>query len=240
MTGASALPGVRHRRVGDYAVNMKYACSWSGGKDSALALWRAHRAIGPADALLTMFTEDGERSRSHGLRRRVLSAQAIAMALPSIIGSASWETYTPVFVDLLRTMKRERGIEGVIFGDIDLEPHRDWCQRVCAVVGLECLHPLWSEPRADLVRECLDSGIEAVIVAVKADALPESTLGRMLDLSVLREFEINGIDPAGEQGEYHTLVVNGPMFQHGIAVRQGERVQRDGYWFLDLDVDSPD
>lgn len=161
------------------------------------------------------------------------------MELPSLLGSASWETYTPVLVDLLHTMKHERGIEGMVFGDIDLEPHREWCQRVCAEVGLECLHPLWGEPRDALVRECLDTDIEAIVVAVKVDVLPESILGQVLDATLLREFESRGIDPAGEQGEYHTLVVNGPMFRYKLGVRQGERVQRDGYWFLDLDVDPP-
>lgn len=219
---------------------MSYVCSWSGGKDSALALWRATRDRGPAALLLTMFTEDVERSRAHGLRRDVLAAQARCMGLPLATASASWADYTPVFVDTLCRLRDEAGITAAVFGDIDLQPHRDWCLRVCDEVGLECVHPLWGEPRETIVRECLSTGIEARIVAVKDGVLPEKLLGRPLDASVLAVLHAHGVDLAGEQGEYHTLVTNGPMFGTPLRVVEGARELRDGYWFLDLELARAD
>jgi diphthine-ammonia ligase len=213
---------------------MTYVCSWSGGKDSALALWRATRRLGPDATLLTMFTEDDSRSRAHGLRRDVLAAQAACMGLPLETASASWSDYTPVFVDSLRRLRDETGIGAAVFGDIDLEPHREWCQRVCAEVGIDCVHPLWGEPREALVRECINVGIEATVVAGQDGVLPAGLLGQALDAAMLDTLGALGVDAAGEQGEYHTVVTNGPMFVRPLVLRAGERVLRDGYWFLDL------
>lgn len=213
---------------------MNYVCSWSGGKDSALALWRAREQLGSEAVLLTMFTEDDRRSRAHGLSKDVLAAQAQHMNLPLITGAASWDDYTPVFVDALRSLKRTRDIRAAVFGDIDLEPHREWCLRVCAEVGIECVHPLWGEPRDALVRECLVVGVKAMVIAVKENVLSPDLLGHPLDETTLAELAACGVDLAGEQGEYHTVVVDGPMFESAIALCKGERVLRDGYWFLDV------
>jgi diphthine-ammonia ligase len=217
---------------------MKFVCSWSGGKDSALALARAVAAHGRDAILLTMFTEDDERSRSHGLPKAVLAAQAAQMRFPSITGSASWTDYTPVFVETLRRLKIDQGIEAAVFGDIDLEPHREWCLRVCDTVGIDCLHPLWGEPRDVLVRDCLASGVRASVIAVRDGTLPPSLLGRELDESMLSELGGYGVDLAGEQGEYHTVVVDGPLFATPLKLRHRERVLRDGYWFLDVSLDD--
>ena len=213
-----------------------YVCSWSGGKDSALALWRASRTLGPAATLLTMFTEDAGRSRSHGLRRDVLAAQAACMGLPFETASASWNDYTPVFLDTLRRLRDETGIVAAVFGDIDLEPHREWCQRACDEVGIDCVHPLWGEAREALVHECIESGIEATFVAVQDGVLPPDLLGRRLDASTLDVLREHGVDAAGEQGEYHTVVTGGPMFRQPLALDAGARVLRDGYWFLDMSL----
>lgn len=216
---------------------MDYVCSWSGGKDSALALWRAQCDSPGRATLLTMFTEDNERSRAHGLPRAVLAAQAQRMGLPLVTASASWTDYTPVFVETLRGLKVRSGIVAAVFGDIDLEPHRQWCQQVCDTVGVACRHPLWGEPREALVRESIDSGIRAVVIAVKDGVLPPDLLGRPLDDAMLAVLAAQGVDLAGEQGEYHTVVVDGPMFSGPLALRHGEHVLRDGYWFLDVGVD---
>jgi uncharacterized protein (TIGR00290 family) len=213
---------------------MTWVCSWSGGKDSALALQRARTQLGPDGLLLTMFTQGGERSRSHGLPRAVLAGQAAALGLDLVTGSASWDDYTPVFVELLHRLRDERGVDAAVFGDIDLEPHRSWCQRACAEAGIACLHPLWGEPREPLVRACLASGIEAMVVAVQDGVLAPALLGRPLDEALLAELARAGVDLAGEQGEYHTVVVDGPLFRRRLDLVAGERVLRDGYWFLDV------
>lgn len=213
---------------------MTWVCSWSGGKDSALALARARAVHGDQGLLLTMFTEGGERSRAHGLPRSVLDAQARALRLDLVTGSASWDDYTPVFVELLRELRDRRGVTAAVFGDIDLEAHRQWCRRACAEAGIECLHPLWGEAREALVHECLDSGVEAMIIAVQDGVLPPALLGRRLDDALLAELRAAGVDLAGEQGEYHTVVVDGPGFSRRLDLVPGHRVLRDGYWFLDV------
>lgn len=219
---------------------MTWVCSWSGGKDSALALQRAHAQLGPDGLLLTMFTEGGERSRSHGLPRGVLAAQAQALGLDLVVGSASWDDYTPVFVDLLRRLRDERGVDAAVFGDIDLDAHRTWCRRACAEAGIDCLHPLWGEPREPLVRACLASGIEAMVVAVQDGVLAPDLLGRRLDAALLGELARAGVDLAGEQGEYHTVVVDSPLFRRRLDLSPGARVLRNGYWFLDVGLARAD
>lgn len=212
---------------------MKWLCSWSGGKDSALALHRARQRLGDQGGLLTMFTEGGERSRSHGLPQAILRAQARALTLPLLTAATSWNDYTAVFLAELRRF-REQGGEAVVFGDIDLQDHRDWCLRVCAEADLACVHPLWGEARETLVREVIGLGIDARIVAVREGVLPPDLLGRRLDDSLLVELTEAGVDLAGEQGEYHTVVVDGPGFGQPLPITTGESSLRDGYWFLDV------
>ncbi len=182
-----------------------------------------------------MFTEAGERSRSHGLPRSVLQAQADALRLPLRTAATSWNDYTAVFLSQLHRF-REQGGEAVVFGDIDLQDHRDWCLRVCAEAGLACLHPLWGEARETLVREVIAHGIDARVVAVRDGVLSPDLLGRRLDDSLLAELTRVGVDLAGEQGEYHTVVVNSPGFAQPLGIAAGEVSLRDGYWFLDVAV----
>lgn len=216
---------------------MTWLCSWSGGKDSALALHRARALLGDDARLLTMFTEDGQRSRSHGLPVTVLQAQADALGMPLMTASASWNDYTPVFVALLRRFRAEGG-SAVVFGDIDLQDHRDWCLRACAEADLDCVHPLWGEPRESLVREVIAVGIDARVVAVRDGVLAPERLGRRLDHGLLDDLAAAKVDLAGEQGEYHTVVTDGPGFRRPLDLASGDIVLRDGYWFLDVDVEE--
>ncbi len=202
----------------------KAAVSWSGGKDSCLALHRARQefAIG---AIITMFTEDGARSRSHGLRPEVLQRQAELLGLELVCGR-SWQTYEANFKVLLES-RRTRGYTHVIFGDILLAEHRLWAERVCNEVGLTALEPLWGESTAKLVREFLTIGGQAYIVATKAALLDSTWLGRQLDLATISLLEKLGIDSCGEYGEYHTLAV-------GLKIRQSGHLLHGGYLMLDL------
>ncbi len=127
-------------------------------------------------------------------------------------------------------------MQGGVFGDIDLEDHRAWVERVCARAGLKAWEPLWGEARRDLLKEFMSVGFRATVVSLKEGLLSPDLLGRQLDWDLVAEFEAAGIDASGEKGEYHTVVVGGPPFSRAVAIEPKGRVLRDGYWFLDLDL----
>jgi len=212
-----------------------FFCSWSGGKDSCLALYHAMQSGGIPKALLTMFRQDGERSRSHGLPIDVVQQQAQALGIPLIVHNASWDEYEERFLSVLRDFK-QREIESGVFGDIDLEPHLEWVERVCSSFAIKPYEPLWKRPRHDLLEEFLHLGFSATIVAVKRDALDISFLGRSLDRQVVLEMEKAGIDISGEEGEYHTVVTNGPLLSSPIHIESRGQVERNGYCFLDIEA----
>lgn len=212
------------------------AISWSGGKDSCLAFHRARREFDITVAL-TVFAEDGRRSRSHGLRPEVIRAQTEAAGLALLIARATWEDYEQEFKQLLGEA-RVQGITHIVFGDIFLEQARLWAERLCCESNLIAVEPLWGEPTAALLREFLDMGGEARIVSCNASRMDEHWLGRAFDLELLSELEGAGVDPCGENGEFHTLVTHAPAFRAPLPLCEGERVQRSGYWALDYLLDD--
>ena len=210
-------------------------CSWSGGKDSCLALWRAVQAGAVVRSLATMFTEDGHRSRSHGLAHSVIEAQAAAIGAPLLARSATWDDYEPSFVDMLREAQ-QIGVEAVAFGDIDILRHRQWEESVCSQAGLTAWLPLWQQDRLALLDEFWNAGFECRIVTVRDGVTDRRYLGRVLDRGVACELAQAGIDACGENGEFHTLVTAGPLFRRPLAIELGEQVLRSGCWFQDLTV----
>lgn len=209
-------------------------CSWSGGKDSALALHEAIAAGAEPRFLVSMLTEGGERSRSHGLARELLAAQAAALGVPIRFGAATWSGYREEFLRVVGEGIAATGARLGVFGDIDMDDHREWEEAVCAEVGATAALPLWHRERRGVVEELLAAGFEAVIVAVRDDALPASMLGRTLDAELVGEIEAAGADACGENGEFHTFVVNGPGYSRRVEVKPGETSLRDGVWFVDL------
>ena len=212
-----------------------FFCSWSGGKDSCLALYHALQEGGRPRFLLTMLTEGGERSRSHGLHITIIEKQAEALGIPLITRSATWNDYEREFISALRELKKD-GIEMGVFGDIDMDDHRKWVERVCSSVALQSHLPLWKKARRDLLEELLEAGFTATIVAVQDGVLDKQFLGKILNESVIEEIGREGIDASGEGGEYHTVVTAGPIFSKPIHLEIGKQVLRDGYWFLDVSV----
>jgi len=213
----------------------EFFCSWSGGKDSCLALYRALRRGGVARRLLTMLSEDGLRSRSHGLMPTVIAAQAAAMNLPWLTGRAGWEGYEEVFLARLSELRAD-GLADGVFGDIDLEPHRQWVERVCGMHDITAHLPLWQEPRRDLLAEFIGAGFSATIVAVSDARLPASFLGRQLDWPTVTELEAAGVDACGEEGEFHTVVTDGPLFAAPLVLKHGQVVGHSGYSFLEVSL----
>ena len=221
----------------DAVAGRPFFASWSGGKDSYLALQRAVNAGGRPVALITMMREDGRFTHSHALPAAFAERQAAAMGLPLVRRSASWDTYETAFLDGLAEL-RELGAEVGVFGDIDLQPHRDWVERVCAVAGLRACLPLWLEPRRALLDELFAAGVAATIVTVNTDRLDESFLGRRLDAALIPELEAAGVDACGEEGEFHTVVTEAPLYAAPVAFARGGTVAFEQYRFVDV-VDEP-
>lgn len=196
---------------------MNSVVSWSGGKDSMLALLRERAAGHRIDALLAMFDESGERSRSHGIAPALMHAQAQALGIPLVICRAGWADYEAVFVARLHEFARQ-GVARVVFGDIDLQAHRDWEEGACARAGMRAVLPLWHEPRRALVDEVLRLGIRARVVCVDARWLGARWCGREFDSAFLAELPPE-VDSCGENGEFHTFVFDGPGFAHPVKHR---------------------
>lgn len=189
--------------------------SWSGGKDSMLALHRALQDGFRFDALLAMYDEGGERSRSHAIPRPLMQAQADALGIELVMRSASWADYEAVFTEQLRAFAAQ-GVGHAVFGDIDLQPHRDWEEKVCAAAGLSAVLPLWRSPRRALVDELLALGYRARVVCVDARFLDASFCGRTFDADFLADLP-PGVDACGENGEFHTFVFDGPRFARAVT-----------------------
>jgi len=192
--------------------------SWSGGKDSCLALWRARRAGMTVPLLITAMDESGTRARSHGVPPALLLAQAASLDAELRFYSASWAAYEEKFIAMLRAAAAE-DFGHAIFGDIDLAPHRAWEEKVCAAAGLIPQLPLWDEPRRRLVDEFIAAGFKAVVVCVDGEHLPAEFCGRDFDAAFLADLP-PGVDACGENGEFHTFVYDGPAFRAPVALRR--------------------
>lgn len=208
-------------------------CSWSGGKDSCLALYHAIHQGGNPAVLFTMMIENGLRSRSHGLSLSLIQEQSKLLNIPLRIASSSWEDYEKNFITTLHDFK-EQGIIFGVFGDIDIEEHRQWCERICSFAELKTYHPLWKRDRRELLHEFIELGFAATIIAIKEDALGSEFLGKVITKDLIQDFENAGIDASGEAGEYHTVVTGGPIFRSSIQLIAGDQVLRNGYRYLDV------
>ena len=197
------------------------AVAFSAGKDSCLALHRARVQGFQVTTLLTMMEEHGKLSRSHGIPVDLLEAQALALGCVHRRASASWSDYEAVFIRELQGLKAG-GITHMVFGDIDLQPHRDWEEKVCATAGLVPVLPLWHESRQALAHEVIDTGFQALVVCVNTRQLAQEFCGRWYDHAFLRDLPPE-VDWCGENGEFHTFVVNGPGFAAPVAIEKGEQ-----------------
>ena len=212
---------------------MKVFSSWSGGKECALATYKAISQGHEVLYLLNFISEDGERSRSHGIKAGVLALQAEAIGIPLIQVKTSWENYEENFKKVVKELK-DKGIEGGVFGDMDLEEHREWVERVCGEVGIKAFLPLWGTKPEKLIDEFLKLKFKATVVATR---LEESLLGKVLDKALVRRITKLGSHPCGESGEYHTFVTAGPIFRRALKVTKGERERRDNMWFWEISAE---
>ena len=217
-------------------IRPRAAISWSGGKDSLAALAAVRDRLDVVTAL-TMFDESGDRSRSHGLRPALIEAQADRLGLRPSMARCSWDTYNEAFRQALVDLTAD-GVTHVVFGDLVYPEHRQWAEDRCAEAGLEAVEPLWGLSTSDLFDAFVVSGAEAVLVTVREPWLDESWLGRPLHADMKDTFIQRGIDPCGENGEYHTAVIASPLFSSPIRVAHGDRVRRGACVALDLIPDA--
>jgi len=212
-------------------------CSWSGGKDCCYALLEAKGLGYNPVLLLNMMDNDGKTSRSHGLPVKILRQQAKAMNMELMPIPTSRENYEENFINALKNAKLEYNIEGVVYGDIDLWPHREWQERICKIVGLEPIIPLWERKRSTLAKEIVESGIESIIVACNVK-MGYNYLGKTYSLEMIEELETMAICPCGEDGEFHSLVVNSPLHQYKVEILDYSSDFRDGFHFINWKLEN--
>jgi diphthine-ammonia ligase len=213
----------------------KVFVSWSGGKDCCLSLYRAIKSGMDVRYLANMVTQDGKRSCSHGINAAVIKKQAEALGITIAQRPTTGDNYEAVFTDTLKGFKKE-GITGGVFGDIDFNAHREWIERVCGNAGMTPHLPLWLEDQGKLMEEFIDAGFKSIVVAVKSDLLGQEALGRIIDrkfLAYIAGLKKN-ITPCGEAGEFHSLVIDGPVFKKQLVIKESEKVTRGEHHFLEI------
>jgi uncharacterized protein (TIGR00290 family) len=217
----------------------KALISWSSGKDSAFALHEIRRA-GEFEVVgaLTTVTETFDRVSIHGVRQEILRAQCAAAGLPLRIVPIPYPCPNSIYEarmgEAVAQAVRE-GITHIIFGDLFLREIRAYREQKLAGTGLTPVFPLWDRPTLPLAHAMIESGMQAYVATVDLNKLPAEFAGRKFDLELLADLP-DGVDSCGENGEFHTCVVAGPIFSPALAVACGERVQRDGYGYCDLSL----
>jgi diphthine-ammonia ligase len=209
------------------------ALSFSGGKDSILALDRAMRAGYHVEYLLTLYDAEAQRVRFHNVPIDLIQAQADALGIPLVHYGYTPATFEVVFLEALIDLRR-RGITTMIFGDIHLADVRAWYEERTAAVGLMHLEPLWGDDPSEVVRECIARHYQATITCIELERAKPEWLGATLTEELVREFELAGIDVCGERGEYHTFVIAGPLFAQEVPVKLGEEVTEGRFRVVDI------
>lgn len=211
---------------------MSYIGSWSGGKDSCFACYRAMCRGYDISCLVNFISKKYKRVSFHGTESKLIQLQAEALGLPLLQKETTGNGYEQEFKEAVRSLI-PKGIKGMIFGDIYLQEHKDWVERVCGELGIEAVEPLWGEEPERILLDFINRGFEAIIVSAKVDLFGEEWIGRKIDRDFFKYLKENSIDICGENGEYHTLVVDGPMFKKKIRITEKKSITREGYWFLD-------
>ncbi len=206
---------------------------WSGGKDSALAAYRARRDGIEIACLVNFYDEATGRVRFHATRVDLIAAQADAIGVPLVGRGTTWAGFESAFRETLGTLVGD-GVEGIVFGDIHLADVRAWYEERVRAAGLRHIEPLWGEAPGDLLAEFVASGGRAVITCCESQKLDESWLGRIIDERFVRDIAGVPIDPCGENGEYHSFTFAGPLFRRPVRHVLGERRSDGRFAQLDL------
>lgn len=211
--------------------------SWSGGKDSCLALYEIQKAQDfRVAALLTTVTRDYDRVSMHGVRRILLERQSLSLGLPLheifITKDATNQEYETKMEEAF-SMYRESGIDSVVFGDLFVEEIRAYRDQFLARHNMHGLYPVWLRNTTEFIKEFINLGFKAVITCVNGEVLDSSFAGMMIDENFLSALPPH-VDACGENGEFHTFVFEGPIFKEAVRFSIGQKVVRDSFWFCDL------
>ena len=217
------------------ADDRSYALMWSGGKDSALALWRARDRGLHVKWLVNVHDRATGRVRFHATPVAAIGSQAQAAGVPLVSVPTDWDTFDQSLRDAFAALAQQ-GCRGLVFGDIHLTDVRGWYEERTRAAGLEHVEPLWGDDPRSLLEEFVGIGGRAVLTCVETAKLDVSWLGRVIDGEFLRDVRATGIDPCGENGEYHSFAFAGPFFARPLAWRAGQR--RDDGGFAQLDVSA--
>ena len=218
--------------------NSEIMSSWSGGKDSCLACYKAMQDGYKVKHLLNFISRESGRGCFHGIEKDLIKLQAelIGIALTQKEVTADMKEYEKEFKQAVTTFK-DKGIDKMVFGDIYLDEHKDWVERVCGDIGIAPLEPLWNKSPLSVAKEFVDLGFKSIVVSCQADKFDKDFVGRIIDRELLDELEKKSICPCGENGEFHTFVIDGPMFKKRINITEKEVVFKKGFWeyyFLDI------
>ena len=217
---------------------LKAISSWSGGKDSCLACYKAIQQGYDVKLLLNFVSRESKRGCFHGIEGKLLKFQADLIGIPLAQKEVSpdMQKYEEEFKAAV-TELRGKDIGSMVFGDIYLLEHESWIERVCGDLNINALEPLWNNSPENIIDEFLKAGFKAVIVSCKADIMGKEFLGRYIDQELVEELKRRDICPCGEKGEFHTLVVDGPIFKRPIKIVEAEPVIKESFWkhwFLDI------
>jgi uncharacterized protein (TIGR00290 family) len=214
--------------ISEEAITM-YCASWSGGKDSCLSCYLAMKQ-GMNVSHLVHFDRP---NNLHGVDPALIRLHADLAGIPMVQRKVSQEKFEQEFKMTVSSLKKE-GIKGMIFGDIYLEPHKEWVDRTCAELGIEAVEPLWGRKTEDIIREFLGLGFETIVASGDQKLIGKEWIGRRMDDAFIENLKARNLDVCGESGEFHTFVTAGPLFKGKIDITCSEVVARDGFWFLQV------
>ncbi|CAN7299620.1 diphthine--ammonia ligase [Rossellomorea sp. LjRoot5] len=215
----------------------KVAISWSGGKDGCLALYRTLKNEHEVVCLVSMVSEKHERNHAHGLRLEIVKQQAKALGIPLVLVN-SGDDYEHALIQALTELKQDKGVEEIVFGSLYAEDDRKWNEEVTLRAGLKPSFPVWvSEGESSqLLKEFITLGFSAVICRASDKIFDHSWAGRMLDQEFYKDIHhMKSCCVMGEAGEYHTFVLDGPIFSKKVHIVQSGVVLNSGLWSLDIE-----
>ena len=211
---------------------VSYIVSWSGGKESCFALYEAIGRGYEISHLVNFISREFHRVSFHGTEPRLIQLQSQALGIPLLQKETTRDGYEQEFKEAVRSLV-PGGVEGMVFGDIYVQEHIDWVERVCNDLGIKAVEPLWGRDTEDILSCFIEARFEAVIVGVRADMIDKEWVGRQVDRAFMDYLKKKDIDICGENGEYHTLVTGGPIFNGRIQLVDSRTISRGNHWFLD-------